>query len=340
MAFPGHTPDSFFLFEMSLTHEQSSRPVATVARNRFMTRLDDWLERENVLGYVLLAPAVIILLVFVAYPFFFGLYISLTSARIGHPGDFIGFDNYVALLSDGIFLQTVNNSIFYTVVTTIVKLIFGLIMAVLLNQAFPLKRFVRAAVLLPWIIPTVLSTLAWLWMFDSTYSVINWLLALVHIQGPIWLSDRINIRLGDLTIFKTTWPIISISLVNIWRGVPFYGISFLAGMQSIPGELYEAAIVDGASGWQRFWSITLPLLRHVISIVLLLSIILTLADFQIVYVLTRGGPANSTHLFATYAFQLAVPSTDLGMGAAVSMYMFPILAIIVFFTLISLRRED
>jgi multiple sugar transport system permease protein len=128
--------------------------------------------------------------------------------------------------------------------------------------------------------------------------------------------------------------------VNIWRGIPFYAISFLAGMQTIPHELYEAAIVDGASAWHRFWRITLPLLRHVITIVLLLSIILTLADFQIVYVLTRGGPANSTHLFATYAFQLAVPSTELGLGAAVSMYMFPVLALVVFFTLLSLRKED
>lgn len=133
---------------------------------------------------------------------------------------------------------------------------------------------------------------------------------------------------------------ISIILINIWRGVPFYGVSFLAGMQSIPRELMEAATMDGANTWNRFWHITLPLLRHVITIVLLLSTILTLADFQIVYVLTRGGPTNSTHLFSTYAFQIAVPSTQLGMGAAVSMYMFPILALVVFFTLMSLRRED
>ena len=307
----------------------------------FRPRLSRWLDQERVLGYVLLGPAALLLLLFVAYPFFFGVYVSLTNARIGRPGTFIGLENFVSLLEDPIFRQTVANSFSYTIVTTIFKLVLGMGMAVLLNKAFPLKRFVRAAVLLPWIIPTVLSTLAWLWMFDSTYSVLNWILAQVfHVQGPIWLSDRLTIRSGDTTVLRTTWPMIAIMLVNIWRGTPFYGISFLAGMQTIPQELYEAAIVDGASPWQRFWSVTLPLLRHVISIVMLLSIILTLADFQIVYILTRGGPANSTHLFATYAFQVAVPSTDLGAGAAISLYMFPALAVVVFLTLLSLRRED
>ena len=327
---------------MAITQEKSaSIALPTFSKQGVPERFGSWLDQERVLGYVLLAPAIILLIVFVAYPFFFGTYISLTDARIGRVGQFIGLDNFTSLLSDPTFIQTVGNSFLYTIVTTIFKLILGMIMAVLLNQAFPFKRFVRAAILLPWIIPTVLSTIAWLWMFDSTYSVINRLLKdFFDFQGPIWLSDRINVKAGDITLLKTTWPMISIMIVNIWRGMPFYGISFLAGMQTIPQELYEAAIVDGANSWNRFWKITLPLLRHVITIVLLLSIILTLADFQIVYVLTRGGPANSTHLFATYAFQVAVPSTELGLGAAISMYMFPILAIVVFFTLISLRKED
>ncbi len=322
---------------MAITRDKTVDAALPVRAKRGpLARLESWLDQERVLGYVLLLPAVLLLLIFVAYPFAFGVYISMTDADIGTVGKFIGLDNFIFLLSDPIFRQTVFNSFLYTGVTTVLKLILGMAMAVLLNQAIPLKRLVRAAVLLPWIIPTVLSTLAWLWMFDSTYSVINWLLQhYLHLQGPVWLSDRI-----DLGLLKTSWPMISIIIVNIWRGIPFYGISFLAGMQTIPHELYEAAIVDGANGWHRFWRITLPLLRHVISIVLLLSIILTLADFQIVYVLTRGGPANSTHLFATYAFQIAVPSTELGLGAAVSMYMFPILAIVVFFTLLSLRRED
>lgn len=327
---------------MAITQEKTaSALLPSVAKPHLLARLGSWLDQERVLGYVLLAPALLLLITFVAYPFFFGLYISLTDTRIGHPGQFIGLDNFTYLPSDPTFVQTVGNSFLYTAVTTVFKLVLGIIMAILLNQTFPLKRFVRAAVLLPWIIPTVLSTLAWLWMFDSTFSVINWALKnYFNLQGPIWLGDTLIVKFGDVNLFKTTWPLVSIMIVNIWRGMPFYGISFLAGMQTIPQELYEAAIVDGANAWHRFWRITLPLLRHVIAIVLLLSIILTLADFQIVYILTRGGPANSTHLFATYAFQTAVASADLGLGAAISMYMFPILAIVVFFTLLSLRRED
>ncbi len=327
---------------MAVTRQKSVLlPVPVSPRPKILERLDAWLNHERTLGYVLLVPALVLLIIFVAYPFAFGVYIAHTDARIGSTGQFVWFANFVELASDAIFRQTVFNSFLYTIVTTVLKLALGMGMALLLNQAFPLKRFVRAAVLLPWIVPTVLSTLAWLWMFDSTYSVFNWILqTYFHIQGPVWLSDRLDLKLGNVSLLKTSWPMISIILINIWRGIPFYGISLLAGMQTIPQELYEAAIVDGANGWHRFWRITLPLLRHVITIVLLLSIILTLADFQIVYVLTRGGPANSTHLFSTYAFQLAVPSTDLGMGAAVSMYMFPILAVIVFFTLLSLRRED
>ncbi len=331
---------------MAITQQETATlptppPALPAPRPTRVARFDTWLNQERTLGYVLLVPALVLLIVFVAYPFAFGVYISLTDAQIGSAGQFVGLENFFALLSDAIFRQTVFNSFLYTIVTTILKTILGMGMAILLNQAFPLTRLVRAAVLLPWIVPTVLSTLAWLWMFDSTYSVINWMLnSFFHLQGPVWLSDRLDFKIGDISLLKTSWPMISIILINIWRGIPFYGISFLAGMQSIPMELYEAAIVDGANAWHRFWRITLPLLRHVISIVLLLSIILTLADFQIVYVLTRGGPANSTHLFSTYAFQLAVPSTELGMGAAVSMYMFPILAIVVFFTLISLRKED
>jgi multiple sugar transport system permease protein len=326
---------------MALEKSAAPPPGMALPHANWWQRVDQWLEQERVLGYVLLVPALVLLVIFVAYPFAFGLYMSMTDSRIGHPGDFIGLYNFVQLLDDPIFRQTVANSFLYTVVTTLVKLVAGMLMALLLNRAFPLKRLVRAAVLLPWIVPTVLSTLAWLWMFDSTYSVINWVLShYLNLQGPTWLADRIDLKVGGTSLVRTTWPMIAIMLVNIWRGTPFYGVSFLAGMQSIPEELYEAAIVDGANAWSRFWQITLPLLRHVISIVLLLSIILTLADFQIVYVLTRGGPANSTHLFATYAFQVAVPSTELGMGAAVSMYMFPALAIVVAFTLLSLRRAD
>lgn len=285
------------------------------------------LERESTLGYVLLAPAALLLLIFVAYPFVYGLWLSLTDARLGQPATFIGLANFLNLLDDSIFLQSARNSFVYTFVTTIFKLVLGLVMAVVLNQRFRFQRLARGVALLPWIIPTVLSTLAWLWMFDATFSVFNWMLRQVGLKGPIWLATW-------------PWPMISIIIINVWRGMPFYGISFLAGMQTIPVDLYEAATIDGASAWQRFTQVTLPLLRPVIAVVLLLSTILTFADFQIVYVLTRGGPANMTHLFATYAFQVGLSGTRIGEGAAISLYMFPILAVVVALTLISIRKED
>lgn len=285
------------------------------------------LEREAVLGYLLMLPALVLLTVFVLYPFLYGIWLALTDSRIGVPGDFVGLRNFLELTQDSIFQQTFRNTFLYTGVTTVFKLIFGLAIAALLNNTFPLKRFVRAAVLLPWIVPTVLSALAWLWMFDSTFSVINWVLARFGIKGPVWLGNN-------------PWPMISLMVVNIWRGTPFYAISFLAGMQTINQELYEAAAIDGASRWQMFRHITLPLLKPVITIVLLLSVILTFSDFQLIYVLTRGGPANSTHLFATLAYQVGLPSGEIGRGAAISLFIFPALCVTVFLTLWYMRRQE
>ncbi len=287
------------------------------------------LEREDVLGYLLLLPTALIMGLFLAYPFVYGMWLSLTSSRIGTPGPFVGLGNYVHLfVEDSIFRGTVFNTFNYTIVTTIFKFTIGMAVALALNQRYRGKRFARAAVLLPFIVPTVLSTLAWLWMFDSTYSVFNWaLLHTINIQGPQWLAD-------------SPWPMTSLMMVNIWRGFPFYAISFLAGMQTVPEELYEAANIDGASPWGKFIHVTFPLLLPVTTVVTLLSVILTFADFQIIYVLTRGGPANQTHVFATYAYQLGLNSTQIGMGAAISLVMFPFLAVVVFVTLWLLRRGD
>jgi multiple sugar transport system permease protein len=307
--------------------EERSSPRVMVAGPPKIKAVGGWLEQESVLGYLFILPALIILLVFVAYPFFFGLWLSLTDARIGVSGRFVGLSNFVSLISDSIFLQTTRNAFVYTGVTTVFKFLFGMAIALLLHQRFKLQRLARAAVLLPWIVPTVLSAIAWLWMYDSTFSVINWVLRRFGIEGPIWLGDG-------------RWPLISLMVVNIWRGMPFYGISFLAGMQTIPEEFYEAAEMDGASPWNKFQNITLPLLRPVILVVLLLSIILTFADFQLIWVLTRGGPANSTHLFATLAYQVGLASTQIGMGAAISLFMFPVLSIVVFLIIRSLRSGD
>ena len=209
------------------------------------------------------------------------------------------------------------------------KLALGMWLALLLNRHFRAKRLVRASMLLPFIIPTVLSTLAWKWMFDPTFSVLNW--SLYH-------AGIIQTRIGWLT--DPTMALMSVVIVNIWRGMPFYAISLLAGLQTVSPELHEAAAIDGANGWHRFWRITWPLVLPVTMVVTLFSVIQTFADFQLVYALTGGGPANSTHLFATYAYQIGIVTGLLGEGAAASLAMFPMLFVIVIIQLWYIRRVE
>ena len=300
---------------MAITSYALTEPYARASRRGAITRL---LEDERWLALVLLLPTVLLLAVFIAYPFVIGVELSVTDAKVGVPGNFVGLHNFAVLANDSIFRTAVWNTFVYTGVTTVFKLALGLWLALLLNRHFKGKALTRAFVLLPFIIPTVLSTFAWKWMFDPTFSVINWTLfqlGLIH--------GRIN-WLGDPGL-----AMVSIIIVNVWRGVPFYAISLLAGLQTISPELHEAAAIDGARPWQRFWHVTWPLLLPVTMVVVLFSIIQTFADFQLVYVLTRGGPANATHLFATYAFDLAMGGGQLGLGASVALAMLPPLALII-----------
>lgn len=287
------------------------------------------LENERWLALVLLMPTAVLLGLFIAYPFVRGIILAVTNARVGIPGEFVGLDNFQRLANDPIFYKVVWNTVWYTAVTTVFKLGLGLWLALLLNRSFRGKAYIRAFILLPFIIPTVLSTFAWKWMFDPTFSVLNWVLyQLTIINRPInWLGD------GDLAM-------LSIIIVNIWRGVPFFAISLLAGLQTISPDLNEAAAIDGAKPLQRFWYITWPLLLPVTMVVVLFSVIQTFADFQIVYVMTGGGPANATHLFATYAYQLGVGTGLLSQGAAISLAMFPILFLIVVIQLLYIRRVE
>ncbi|HEV8662970.1 MAG TPA: sugar ABC transporter permease [Candidatus Methylomirabilis sp.] len=287
------------------------------------------LEHEQFLAALLLSPTLVILGLFIAYPFAKGIWLSVSSATVGNPGVFIGAENFVKVWNDSIFQKAAQNTVIYTAVATVFKLGLGMILALLLNHHFRGKRLIRASILLPFIIPTVLSTFAWKWMFDPTFSVINWTLyyfGLIAQRIP-WLSDS-NLALG------------SVIIVNVWRGMPFFAITLLAGLQTVNPELHEAAAMDGANGWQRFWRITWPLLLPVTMVVVLFSVIQTFADFQLVYVLTGGGPANSTHLFATYAYQIGVATGLLGEGAAISLAMFPILFVIVILQLWYIRRVE
>jgi multiple sugar transport system permease protein len=302
------------------------RPYAGAPRRGPVTRL---LEDERWLAAALLLPTLVLLALFIAYPFVKGIELSVTDAKVGVPGTFVGLDNFRALANDSIFRVAVWNTFVYTAVTTVFKLALGLWLALLLNRHFRGKALTRAFVLLPFIIPTVLSTFAWKWMFDPTFSVINWTLFRLGL-----ITGRIN-WLGDPTL-----AMVSVIIVNVWRGVPFYAISLLAGLQTINPELQEAAAIDGARPWQRFWHVTWPLLLPVTMVVVLFSVIQTFADFQLVYVLTGGGPANATHLFATYAYQIGVGTGLLSQGAAVSLAMFPVLLVVVIVQLLYIRRVE
>src|SRR5438046_1976364 len=287
------------------------------------------LEREGALAFWLLVPTLALLTLFIAYPFARGVWLSLTNSVVGVPGEFVGLKNFDKLWNDSIFRTAALNTFVYTGVTTVFKLALGLWLALLLNRHFRGKAWVRAFILLPFIIPTVLSTLAWKWMFDPTFSVFNWLFWKLSI-----IDSRIN-SLGDHDLAMA-----SIMTVNVWRGVPFYAISLLAGLQTINPDLHEAAAIDGANRWQRFWHVTWPLLLPVTMVVVLFSVIQTFADFQLVYVLTGGGPANATHLFATYAYQIGVGTGLLSEGAAVSLAMFPALLVVVIVQLLYIRRVE
>jgi len=311
---------------MAVTGYALTETSARAPQRSAVTRL---LEDERWLALCLLLPTLALLTLFIAYPFVKGVVLSVTDAKVGVPGNFVGLRNFAVLADDSIFRTAVWNTFVYTVVTTIFKLALGLWLALLLNRHFRGKAVTRAFVLLPFIIPTVLSTFAWKWMFDPTFSVINWTLYRIGlIHGRInWLSDP------DLAM-------ISIIIVNVWRGVPFYAISLLAGLQTISPDLHEAAAIDGARAWQRFWHVTWPLLLPVTMVVVLFSVIQTFSDFQLVYVLTGGGPANSTQLFATYAYQIGVGTGLLSQGAAVSLAMFPVLLIVVIVQLLYIRRVE
>ena len=292
-------------------------------------RVRSWLDRESVLGPAFVTPALLILVLLVAYPFAMALYFSMSNAFIGRPSQFVGLRNFIQLWQSDAFRQTFQNAFVFTGAAVACKLVLGITLALLLNEQLWFKRMIRGAVLLPWVIPTALSTLGWWWMFNSSHSVVNWTglaLGLMDPPGPNWLGQKYYAMAAVVT-------------VNIWRGLPFFAITILAGLVAIPKELYEAAHADGAGAGARFWHITLPLLKPVLAVVVLFSTIFTFSDFNIVYVLTHGGPINSTHLFATLSRMLGLEVGRIGEGAAVSLYLFPLLVFVVWAQLRFIRKQ-
>ncbi|HLX79347.1 MAG TPA: sugar ABC transporter permease [Burkholderiales bacterium] len=273
-------------------------------------------------------PAGALLLVFLTYPLGLGTWLGFTDTKIGRPGGWIGAENFTFLFGDSVARLSLFNTFFYTIVASIAKFALGLWLALLLNKSLPFKAFLRAIVLLPFIVPTALSAIAFWWMYDSQFSVISWALAkagiidtYIDFLGEPWLARFSTIA------------------ANVWRGVPFVAITLLAGLQTVSPSLYEAASLDGATDWQKFWHVTLPMLTPIIAVVMTFSVLFTFTDFQLIYVLTRGGPLNATHLMATLSFQRAIPGGALGEGAALATAMVPFLLAAILFSYFGLQRR-
>ena len=291
----------------------------------FVTRLQD---NRNALGLLFLAPTAVLLLLFLTYPLGLGTWLGFTDAKVGRAGEWIGLANFEFLWNDSVTRLALFNTIFYTVVASIIKFGLGLWLALILNQHLPFKAFLRAIVLLPFIVPTALSAIAFWWIYDSQFSIISWLLmrmGLIH-QYIDFLGDPWNARFSTIA-------------ANIWRGVPFVAITLLAGLQTISPSYYEAASLDGASPFQQFRHVTLPLLTPIIAVVMTFSVLFTFTDFQLIYVLTRGGPLNATHLMATLSFQRAIPGGSLGEGAAIATAMVPFLLAAILVSYFGLQRR-
>ncbi|HNJ82134.1 MAG TPA: sugar ABC transporter permease [Piscinibacter sp.] len=293
-----------------------------------MSLLEKLQNSRNALGWTFMLPAAVLLIGLLAWPLGLGTWLGFTDAKIGRPGEWVGLENFKYLVGDSVTQLALFNTLFYTVVASILKFALGLWLALLLNKNLPFKSFFRAVVLLPWIVPTALSAIAFWWLYDAQFSVFSWVLTkLGWIDRYVdFLGDPWNARLSTIA-------------ANVWRGVPFVAISLLAGLQTISPSYYEASAIDGATPWQQFRHVTLPLLTPIIAVVMTFSVLFTFTDFQLIYVLTRGGPLNATHLMATLAFQRGIPGGSLGEGAALATLMVPFLLAAVLFSYFGLQRR-
>jgi multiple sugar transport system permease protein len=288
-----------------------------------------WRRWESLEGFLWIAPAFIYLALFIAYPFVMSIYLSLSSARVGSPEwHFVGLTNFQRIFEDPTFWQTVRNSFIFTFGSEAIRLVIGLPLAFAMNRTFKGKRIVQGVILIPFVIPIALSSLAWKWMFDSLYSVINWMLMTLHIIDYPWQW------LGEPGL--AMWAVI---ILNVWRGFPFSAVILLAGLTAVPVEVIEAAKIDGAGPLRRFIYVVAPIVRPILFVGLLYSIVFSFTDFSAVWLLTQGGPYNTTHVFGTYAYNVGINAGDIGQGAAITLFMFPLLAVFVVVMLRLLRRE-
>jgi multiple sugar transport system permease protein len=270
------------------------------------------MRRKSTIAFAMALPLILVIAGLVVYPALYSVYLATLNKSMQH---FVGFGNFEFLFKRQTFWMVVQQSCLFAVTAVVFKAIIGFIVAHLVHN-IPAKgqRKWRGMLLVPWVIPPAMSTLAWLWLFDPSYSAFNWILAQFGIGPVAWTGNPY-------------WARFSVILVNVWIGAPFFMIMYLAALKSVPEQLYEAAAIDGANWWRRIWYITLPMMRNIISITVLFSLIVTFANFDIVRVLTAGGPIDQTHIFATWAFRVGIEGGDIPLGASVSLFMVPILAV-------------
>ena len=283
-----------------------------------------FLRRKSTIAFAMALPLILVIALLVLYPALFAVHLATLNKSMEH---FVGFDNFTFLFTRETFWMVVKQSIIFAVSAVIFKALIGFCVAHFVHN-IPAKgqRKWRGMLLVPWVIPPAMSTLAWLWLFDPSYSAFNWILEGVGIEKVNWLGSP-------------SWARFSVILVNVWYGAPFFVIMYLAALKSVPEQLYEAAAIDGANWWQKLWFITLPMMRNIIAITVLFSLIVTFANFDIVRVLTAGGPVDQTHVFATWAFKLGIEGSDIPLGASISLFMFPILAIAAIFILRDITKR-
>ena len=276
------------------------------------TRRSSFVRRKSMVAFLFALPLITIVASLVIYPAFYAIHLATLNKGMQH---FVGFDNFLFLFKRNTFWMVVEQSVLFAVTAVVFKAVIGFVVAHFVHN-IPLKgqRKWRGMLLIPWVIPPAMSTLAWLWLFDPSYSAFNWVLVHLGLDGIPWLGNPYWARAGVI-------------LVNVWVGSPFFMIMYLAALKSVPEQLHEAAAIDGASWLQKIWYINLPMMANIIQITALFSLIVTFANFDIVKVLTNGGPVDQTHVFATWAFTLGIWGNDLPLGASVSLFMFPILAV-------------
>ena len=285
----------------------------------FAGGLSNRLNDQRVIGTLFVMPALLILAFVVVYPFLSAIWMSFQNKMVGAPATFIGFDNYVELFGDRHFVKTIKNTLVYTFFAVGLKFLLGLAMAMVLAQPRRLDFIYRTILFVPWAVPTIVAALSFRWIYDDFSGLLNnFLIAVVGMQDVIsWLGDP-------------NYAMASVIAVVVWSGTPFYTMSFLAGLKAIPKEMYEAARIDGASVWQEFWYVTIPQMRKVFTIVVMLSTIWTSTNLVIVQILTNGGPANTTQILPNLAYKYALLASRLGIGSAVNMIFFPILAVLIY----------